>query len=93
MAFSPLDNRDVAMGATTLKPSRKIHSAKSPTDVFDDRARKNATFALHAAGAVMSGLMTTLQPPREVLLLICCRCSEVSFMGQSVIVSRGWPCG
>ena len=92
--FSAFGQCDVAMGAITREPSRKTRSAKLPTsDAFDYCARKNATFALHAAGAVMSGSMMTLQPSREALLLICCRCSEVSFMGQSVIVSRGWPCG
>jgi hypothetical protein len=41
---------------------------------------KNATFALHATGAVKSGLMIALQPPGEALLLICCRCSNVPFL-------------
>jgi hypothetical protein len=78
------------MGAITREPAEKSVQPNLPTrDTFDYRARKNATFALHAAGAAMSGSMITLQPSREVLLLICCRCSEVSFMGQSAIVSRG----
>ena len=94
MVFPPLDNRDVTMGPITREPSRKIRQPNLPTrDAFDYRARKNATFALHRAGALMSGLMIPLQPSREVLLLICCRCSEASFIDQSAIVSRGWPCG
>ena len=75
-------------------PAGKSVQPNLPTrDAFDYRARKNATFALHRAGALMSGLMIPLQPSREVLLLICCRCSEASFIDQSAIVSRGWPCG
>jgi hypothetical protein len=54
--FSAFGQCDGAMCAITGEPSRK--SANLPTrDTFDYRARKNATFALHAAGAVMSGSM------------------------------------
>jgi hypothetical protein len=56
--FSAFGQCDGAMCAITGEPSRKIRSANLPTrDTFDYSARKNATFALHAAGAVMSGSM------------------------------------
>jgi hypothetical protein len=60
---------------------------------FDYNAPKNATFASHATGAVMIGLVSSLQPSGEALLLICCRYSNVSFIAQSKIAGHDLTCG
>jgi hypothetical protein len=66
-------------------PNTKLGQIFQYVTVCKHSAPKNATFALHAAGAVMSGSMIALQPSGEALLLIGCRCSGVSFLVQSKI--------
>jgi hypothetical protein len=86
----PLTLRKISPG----QPCAKSRRQSLPTGgSFFYNAPKNATFASHDTGAVMIGLVSTLQPSGEALLLICCRYSSVSFIVQSIIAGHDLTCG